>query len=219
MNFSSLPGTLVLSPAGEELGYVLAAFVSLRPFGLTSLVCADAEEEEFILPARAVRSCKDAIIAGNGRLNSPAGVPCPVGRPAYDERGAFLGRVAELSEHGELALSDGTALRAENIAAGEAVVVYPAGKLPPAGVKKTAAKRATARKNEERVEKTAPAEEKTPPREENALSAADLLGKRVKKPLLGGELASAGDVVTPEVLQRARRSNRLVELAASTLTE
>ena len=53
------------------------------------------------------------------------------------------------------------------------------------------------------------------------LNRTNLLGKRLKKSVFddqGKPIALAGERITPEILARARRSNRLLELTVNTLT-
>ena len=95
MQISTLIGKPVLTRAGDRLGYVTAAYLTRDRKKLSSLACADDEEEEFYLPARAVLAAADAVIAGMGRLNAPTGEPCPIGKRAYSAAGEALGTVTD----------------------------------------------------------------------------------------------------------------------------
>ena len=225
MQLSSLIGKQILSPAGEVLGYVKGAYLSRDFCKLSLLVCIDDEEEEFYLPSRAVLSAEDVVVAGKGRLEKPTGVPCPVGKTAYTERGEYLGQVVDFL-YGEegitpvfIALKDGvrTTLSVDLVTVGETVMLRDAESAKPVRVrpKKTAA--GSSRKVQ------APPEEKKAGETGQAinLNRWNLLGRVVKKTVydpLGVPIALAGEKITPAILTRARRSNRLLQLTVNTLT-
>lgn len=130
MRFSSWIGKDVLSRSGERLGYVVALRLTRDMKKLSCLVCADEEEAEFYLPARAVLSAEDAVIAGRQRFEMPTGQPCPVGRPVYLHTGEFFGVIADVDTGEEPALAvwteDGErSVPAACAAMGETVIVYP----------------------------------------------------------------------------------------------
>lgn len=214
MELSQLIGKPVLSPAGEALGCVKCAYVFKNE--LSGLLCFDRDEEEFFLPSRALLSFGDAVIAEPCRTDGQRGEPFPVGKPVFDEWGRFLGAACamETGEHGVLTVFPGgkteLCFPLSALSFGEAVIVYET-RRPPR--KKTT----RMRQNAIQVAKTEPnAEEKT-----GALPSTGLLGKQVKKPVCWEDetLARAGETVTPALLKRAREHNRLLELAAHTLTE
>lgn len=248
MQLSTLIGKPILSPSGERLGYLTGAYLSRDLKKISSLAAADEEEEEFFLPARAVRSFSDAVIAEKTRAASPAGVPCPIGLPAYSHTGEWLGVVSDWL-FGEadpvlVLVKDGirTPCAADCVSAGETVIVYPdAASRRPAPAKK---KRVPAAEREElpappdAPEESATPEEpdptvpspvsaekgeqkKAPSPNEYGFNRCNLLGRRVKKSVFsaaGTPVILAGERVTPEVLSRARRYNRLLALAVNTLT-
>lgn len=232
MQLSSFIGKLVLSPAGERCGYVVAARPTRDFAEIACLVCADGEEEEFYLPGRAILSVRDAVIAEKRRIAAPAGVPSPVGTEAYTIAGTLLGTIADvrLKEQGdpafiiagEHALTQVPVLR---VALGERAVVYPEGASVPA------AKRAPrARKKPAESKKEAPMSEEQAPKtmqlepapvKAELLNGSNLLGKRVRRSVFEGcglPIAVAGERVTPAILSRARRKNCLIRLAVNTLT-
>ena len=129
MEFSSLIGKLVLSPAGEYYGYVTQVYLGKNFSALSCLVCADGAEEEFIVPANAVKCLSDAVIAGRNRLKAPTGSPCPVGKVVYDEHGNFLGSANALTDGDDgvitiLGAEGERTFPAKNIAVAETVIVY-----------------------------------------------------------------------------------------------
>lgn len=223
MQLSTLIGKPVLTPAGEERGYVLAANLSRNLSKLACLICADGEEEEFFLPASAISAISDAVIAKGANMEQQSGVPSPIGRAAYTAGGTLLGVVSDvlLSEGAETVLIVTgehalTQIPAASAAIGDRVIVHP----------KEAPRPKRAPKKRPQTKKEAPMSEdkaqnlKIPVRTE-LLSGTDLLGKIVRRTVFderGGVIATAGEKVTLAVLSRARRKNRLVRLAVNTLT-
>lgn len=230
-------GTLILSPAGEKLGYVKEAYVTRDMTALSCLIAVDEEEEEFILPARAVLAAKDAVIAGRNRVPSPTGVPAPMGRAVFSDRGEYLGAVCDVTLSASPAI---TVLREgvpavfplTHVAVGETLIVFPEArkKRKPARRPSEAAKQATARTLEPTPSASAVPDVPAPsaplqnvPREVNAFAfnRYDLLGRRVKRSVFdayGVPVAIAGERITPEMLSVARKRNRLLALTVSTLT-
>ncbi len=136
MQLSSLIGKKVISPAGEELGYVTGAYLTRDLKSLSALTAADGDEEDFILPVRAVIASSDAIIATKSRIPSPAGVRAPIGLRAFSEKGADLGVVGDWlfgdCEPAFIVVKDGvrTSYAAETVVSEENVIVYLSGKRP-----------------------------------------------------------------------------------------
>lgn len=218
MEFSTLIGKLVLSPEGERCGYVTQVYLDKNFTALSCLVCADGEEEEFILPESAVQGIGDAVVAGKARLTAPSGAPCPVGKPVYDENGVLLGTASALSGGGNGVLTvigknGKREFPVQRISVGEIVVVH--AKKNPITKKPRAPKKPRAQKT---VKETpaAPSRPESEPTEE-LVYHRNVLGKKVQKTVDG--LAAEGERVTAEMLRRARESNRLLELTACVLTE
>ena len=203
MEFSTLIGKPLLSPAGENFGYVLQVYLKENLSSVSCLLCADCDEEEFFLSFSAVHSTGDVLIAENCRLESPLGVPCPVGKAVFDEHGSFLGAAKSLTDGGVLTVVGAIGERefsAKQLTVNETVVVRYA----------SAKKRPQPKK--EKPRRVDPVPEDTS--DEYRLN---LLGKRLQKAVTG--LAEAGEIITAELIGRARESNRLLELTANTLTE
>ena len=244
MQLSMLIGKQILTPAGERLGYVTGAFLARDLKKLSALVAADAEEEEFFMPTRALIAYNDAVIANNFRTRSPSGVPSPVGLPAYSEKGELLGSVGDWLFGEEdaviILVKDGvrTSVPVQNILMGETVIVYPEPpKKRPAPVRRAVPKKQPATAPEEALQEPQPPAEPTPtapqppapeqiepqkaPQNEYSFNRYNLLGRRVKKSVFdewGLPVALAGERITAEILSRARQSNRLLTLAVNTLT-
>lgn len=267
MLISSLVGKTVLSRSGERFGYVLALRPTRDMKKLSCLVCADEDEEEFFLPARAVLSVEDAVIAGRQRTNAPTGIPSPIGSPVYTHTGEQLGTITDIDTGDSPALilfSNGEEHRIDVSCAAmdETVIVYPTAedrrsagsrrsRLTMSGrtsAKKTKTSTTSAEKSASnnkvpQQKNIAPVQEfpKIQPRQTEPLATSskvsqpvasaqtnsyqlnrtNLLGKRLKKSVFddqGKPIALAGERITPEILARARRSNRLLELTVNTLT-
>lgn len=265
MLISSLVGKTVLSRSGERFGYVLALRPARDMKKLSCLVCADDDEEEFFLPARAVLSVEDAVIAGRQRTNAPTGIPSPIGSPVYTHTGEQLGTITDIDTGDSPALilfSNGEEHRIDVSCAAmdETVIVYPTAEdRRSAGSRRT--RLATSGRTSAKKTSSAPAEKsasnnKVPQQKNTApvqqfpkiqpkqpeplatssevsqpaasaqtnsyqLNRTNLLGKRLKKSVFddqGKPIALAGERITPEILARARRSNRLLELTVNTLT-
>ena len=243
MQISTLIGKPVLTRAGDRLGYVTAAHPARDLKKISSLVCADDDENEFCLPARAILSVSDAVIAGGARLKAPTGIESPIGKRAYSHTGEELGALsdAELGEIPSLLITgDNGQLRCDAACAtiGETVIVYPS----PEDRRPAAAKRRhTPKKNtvaatmseipaatppspppmsEQDMQKMQSAPE--PPRRDGfRIDRTNLLGRRVKKSVYdetGAPIALAGERITPETITKARRKNKLLALTVNTLT-
>lgn len=273
MQLSEIIGTMILSPEGENLGYVKEAFLTRDATALSCLVAVDGDEEEFILPARSVLAVKDAIIAGRGRISAPTGAPSPMGRAAFSEHGEYLGAVVDVTLSAAPAIAvlrEGTAqtFPLTRVTAGETVIVFDAEKKRRASVhdasKKTRREKPSgqipSQKRSAPAPKTQPQPQTTPQPQQEASEAQpqpasptvpnaqpvrqpvravsvqtafvdgsdafcfnryDLLGRRVKKSVydaFGMPVALAGERVTPEMLARARKLNRLLALTVNTIT-
>ena len=228
MQISTLIGKPILTRTGDKLGYVTAARLSRDLTKLSALCCADADEEEFYLPARTVLAVGDAVIAGNARLKAPTGVACPVGKRAFSYTGEELGVVTDMEtgESPSLLIGEGDGIRipAAQAAIGESIVVYPADVPKPAAPSRSHVR--PRRKDpppmsEQKPAAPPPAEPTAPPPNAFRIDRTNLLGRRVKRSVYdehGAPIATAGERVTPEMIAAARRKNRLLALTVNTLT-
>lgn len=242
MQLTSLIGKLVLSPAGEKIGYVIAALPSRDLKKVSCLLCADNDEEEFYLPVKNILSYGDALIANRSRTSIPTGISCPIGNAVYSHTGGFLGTL------GELLLGDGGAplfivhhegskltFPYSRVSLGDAVIVYPEGCKKPAPAKITPPKKTKPKSQPEKSakSKTMPEAEPVQPVPDpqssvriaasptDALNRVNLLGRKLKKSVYdenGCPIAVAGERITETIVSLARRSNRLLQLTVNTLT-
>ncbi len=237
MQLTSLIGKQILSPAGENIGYVLAAQPSRDLKKISCLLCADGDEDEFYLPVKNVLSYGDALIANRSRTSVSSGIPCPIGNAVYSHTGGYLGTL------GELLIGDGAAplfivhdngakltFPYSRVSLGDALIVYPEGckkpvpakTTPPAKTKKE--KPAQKQKRAESVAETPAPQPPVPSPQksaEDALGRVNLLGRKLKKSVYdenGYPIAKAGERITGEIVSLARRSNRLLQLTVNTLT-
>lgn len=224
MQLSLFIGKQVLTPAGENLGYVLAANPTRDFSAIASYLCADAEEEEFYLSAKSVLSSSDALIANRLRLSSPAGVPCPLGKAVFSHTGMLFGTLKDLLLGDEpLFIVQGKGeeytFPLSRVSIGDAIMVYPEGEKPaaPSAPKKKTAHKQRAKSAVKKDEPPAP----VPFRTEDALNRVNLLGRKLKKNVYdenGFLIAEAGERITESTVSKARRNNRLLQLTVNTLT-
>lgn len=243
MNVSTLIGKPVLSPAGETLGYLTAAYLSKDLKRIASLAAADADEEEFFLPFRAVRAANDAVIASRTRAEHPSGIPCPIGKPAYTHTGEYLGIVCDFFPQDDtparLAIALGKEVRHCDIACvalNETVIVYPDAESKRAGGRRPARRCVPegailpgTKSDAMSEERPTPTAMSAPPPDHTVSAATgmfridrvNLIGRRVKHSVFdetGAPVALAGERITPETIADARRKNRLLTLTVNTLT-
>ena len=242
MQLSTLIGKPVLTRAGDRLGYVTAALLTRDMKKISSLLCADDDEEEFCIPARAILSAADAVITGGARLKAPTGIASPIGKPAYTHTGEALGTLTDVELGDEPALliaSGATTLRCAAACAtiGETVIVYPsATERRPASARRSHAPKKTenTRTMSAQRQSTMPADDgvQAPPSMPEAkpskthaegfrIDRTNLLGRRVKRSVYdetGTPIAVAGERITQQTIALARRKNRLLALTVNTLT-
>ncbi len=226
MQISNFIGKQIFSPVGQSLGVCLGVLATHDLAKLTALSCIDGDEDEFFLPARAVKSIRDVIIATNSRLNLPHGAPVPIGKPVFSHHGEELGFVCDvyLGDNARLVVTrDGTLVEypLSWVIAGETVIVYPSAEDKPVGKRKTTNTRAkkTAPVPQKPVQQTEIAPKEIPLRDN--LHRLDLIGRRVKKTVFDSEgipLITAGELVSPQTIRKARRNNKLLQLTVNTLT-
>ena len=233
MQLSTIVGTMILSPDGEKFGYVKEARLTRDLAALSCLVAVDDDEEEFYLPARTVLAVKDAVIAGKARIAAATGVPAPMGRSVFSEQGEYLGIVTDmkLGEVPALTVTKDVSrdVPLPHAAVGETVIIFEKER------KKRAARQEKSAPSRHSASPAPAAPDPAPTRhsersEESRTTQSDhparfnrynLLGKRVKKSVFdeqGTPVALAGERVTPEMLEAARRRNRLLALTVNTLT-
>lgn len=238
MEVSTLIGTEIFSPAGEKLGYVKTVYLSKDRKKITCLSCVDEaqeENDEFVMPFRAVLFVKDVVIAKKQRIAKAVGVPAPIGMSAYSDIGEALGILSEISireENTVYVLSKNgvnTAYSEQAVTVGEALMI------------KSNAPRTSFLAPQKETTAIASVPNKTPasnnalnyvptyeqsydsPREQTqaGVDRLNLLGRRVKITVRdkdGTPIAVCGERITPEILSLARRNNLLLRLTVNTLT-
>lgn len=201
MTVSQLIGLPVLSSAGTRRGYVLRAYGTKRATKLTCLLCVDEDEEEFILPARAIRAVCDAVIASGSALPEAVGSPFPIGKTLYSARGESLGIICDVDLDRQVLLAynekEPLTVPLPSLSIGESVVLR--AQQPP-------------RNSPCKRENAAPPPS---PQPTNSLYPGNLLGRTAKKSLFGcdGLIVQSGENITPSVLAAARKSGKLLELS------
>lgn len=93
MKISSLYGMPVISKQGKR-GYVLS--VNATEGKLQCLICADENENEFIIDFKDVLSVKNCVKFTDRASEIKNSLPVRLGKPAYDKCGNFLGFVTDM---------------------------------------------------------------------------------------------------------------------------
>ncbi len=123
MNASNLFGKKVESAAGAE-GYV----VEVRASGgkIECLVCADEDENEFLVDAENVKKWGETIIYTDRAREIKKSGALRLGLPAYDENGRYLGELSDFSLRGARILKAKIGKKnypAEGVTCGDAAIV------------------------------------------------------------------------------------------------
>ncbi len=232
MNISSYIGKPVISPEGAAYGYVTDVRLSLSYEHISCIVCADAEEEEFSLPLRAVKAAGDALIVGKARLKQATGTPSPIGRAVYACTGELLGTVSDVViGEGPARLvvtkeGEGREVPFAFAQLGESVVLYPEEVKKRAKARRPASPKPHADPPPESESEAPMSERKASVRTEKpegavVLNRTNLLGRRVKRTLYdraGVPIVLEGTKITPAILAAARQKGKLLELMVCTLT-
>ncbi len=186
-----LIGKKVVSCEGKILGYTRAPLFSQNFKRICALLCADGEEEDFILPLSMRQKVDDVFLMPRQKRQNVAGMPySPLLKQAYSAQGKFLGVVedVQLEEFKISALIiDGKEYAANTIKAfGDCVLINDA----PAPARK--------KKRKDKI----------------------ILGRVLKFDVFnqdGDVLFSKGTLITPQILRNAALNKRLLELTAKTL--
>ena len=221
MEVSTMIGAEIFSPAGEKLGYVKSVYLSKDRKKITCLLCVDegesGEDDEFVMPFRAVLSVKDVVIAKKARIAKTIGSPAPVGINAYSDTGEALGTLCEIlvGDGGPVYIVTKNGVR----------TTYPDGSVVIGSALMVSEPK---ERKEEQEESPAPQEgyersEFVPVMNAQpaGIDRLNLLGRRVKLSVHdqnGEVIIESGERITPEILSLARRHNLLLRLTVNTLT-
>ena len=239
MEVSTMIGAEIFSPAGEKLGYVKSVYLSKDRKKITCLLCVDegesGEDDEFIMPFKAVLSVKDVVIARKMRIEKVTGSPVPVGINAYSDTGEALGTLCEIlvGDGGPVYIVTKNGVRTSypdgSVIIGEALMISPENTKKSTrtatkrGKGKTKSASASASRKESAydapaISEFAPIMNLTGPA---GIDRLNLLGRQVKITVYdqnGDVIALSGQRITPEILSLARRNNLLLRLTVNTLT-
>ena len=244
MEVSTMIGAEIFSPAGEKLGYVKNVYLSKDRKKITCLSCVDegesGEDDEFVMPFRAIISVKDVVIARKMRIEGVIGAPAPVGINAYSMEGEALGTLCEIlvGDGGPVYIVSKGGVRTPypdgSVIIGEAAMISPSGEKKVST--KSRAKR-TVNREGKAEKKAAPQPQAEPPVQPTTeplppefipilnaptgLDRLNLLGRQVKiavRDKNGEVIAPSGQRITPEILSLARKNNLLLRLTVNTLT-
>ena len=236
MEVSTMIGAEIYSLVGEKLGYVKAVYLSKDRKKITCLLCVDegesGEDDEFVMPFRAVLSVGDVVIAKKARIAKTIGSPAPVGINAYSSAGEALGTLCEIlvGDGGPVYIVTKNGVRTSypegTVIIGEALMISTGG-----AAKKESAKKPIRRTNRESGKDVKGEVALAPVPVKNdfmpivnaggGIDRLNLLGRQVKITVLdsnGDAIALSGQRITPEILSLARRNNLLLRLTVNTLT-
>ena len=221
MEVSTLIGAEIFSPAGEKLGYVKTVYLSKDRKKITCLLCVDegesGEDDEFVMPFRAVLSVKDVVIAKKARIAKTTGSPVPVGINAYSDTGEALGTLCEIlvGDGGPVYIVTKNGVRTSypdgSVVIGSALMVSSENK------EKAKSKEEPTKEAAQEVSEFTPMTYAQPA----GLDRLNLLGRQVKITVYdknGDVIAMSGERITPEILSLARKNNLLLRLTVNTLT-
>ena len=123
MKLSVLFGKKVES-ASDKSGYVIR--INAIGNSITSFTCADADEEEFDIPVKNVKSVKNAITYSYAGTHGGAEKSVTLGRPVFDSEGTYIGKLTDISfEKYEIAyvFVGNKKFSADDVICGDAVII------------------------------------------------------------------------------------------------
>lgn len=98
IKISSLYGKLVESKEGKR-GYVIS--VNGLNYKLTCIICADENENRFVIPADNILRISENIIFKEGYCSGADTVPIRLGKACFDGEGNYLGALTEITFNGD----------------------------------------------------------------------------------------------------------------------
>lgn len=123
MKISEIYGKTVESTTGKR-GYVIT--VKANGDKLECLICADENENEFMIDINNVIKFGDRIIFNDRESAIKSATPLRLGRASFDERGKYLGNLEEYVFEGSMLLKAKIGKKnypAEELICGDAVIV------------------------------------------------------------------------------------------------
>ena len=123
MNVSVLFGKKVVSTSGKS-GYILS--VNGGHGRVECLVCADEDENEFIIDIKNVLSFGEKVVFEDRESAIKSACPLALGRAGFDEKGKYLGEVCEYTFNGNKLLRAKIGKKnysASDVVCGDAVIV------------------------------------------------------------------------------------------------
>ncbi len=123
MNVSVLFGKKVISTSGKS-GYIISVNGGLGR--VECLVCADNDENEFIVDIKNVVSFGEKVIFEDRENAIKAACPLSLGRAGFDEKGKYLGEVCDYTFNGNKLLRAKIGKKtypAGDVVCGDAVIV------------------------------------------------------------------------------------------------
>ena len=235
----NLSKEIIAARESEKAGIVTNVYVDEKLSRIRGYKVSDEESDrDKMLPMRRVIGEGDALVVVNRSALSEVSFPvCPLGAKIYDTCGMMIGTLRDLhfDERGQVhaLLSDNGEISPERVLSiGSDLVVLRAPAHQGKAFRRASApgaRRSTPRKakklptvigvNEDAFSPEILEERETLATGEETLlhDYAFLLGRKVRKDITSGDIsvASADELVTPDVILRAHRNGKLVELTVN----
>ena len=229
---------IVAAAEGAAAGIVTNVYVSDKLRRVRGYKASDEERDvATLLPLRRLLGDEDALVVRNlSALQETSLAECPLGAKIYDTTGKALGVLRDLyfdegsGEVISLVTGEGELSPERVLSFGSRVLLLRAPehdntlfRKRGSGVKRSAPKVPSEKialpKAELTLTEISAEREAVPEESDESLfhDYAFLLGRRVRKDIVGagGIIAAENDVVTPDVVIRAHRSGKLVELTVN----
>ena len=220
---------IVAAAEGERAGVVINAFTDEKLSRVRGYKTVNDEDiAAKLLPLRRVLGDKDALVVKTRLHLKEAAFPeCPLGAKVYDTAGAAFGCLRDLLFDERTGAVTSLVVEQTEVAPdrvlsfGKNAVVLRSplhdGTLFKRTAKRSPAKRAPTAFSVVTAPVENPQEAPAPANEEFLQDYAFLLGRTVKKTILNGDavVAEEGEIVTAEVVLRARENGKLVELTVN----
>lgn len=204
-------GKKIISHDGKIIGYSRSPLFSSGFKKVTALLCANEEEEDFVLPLTQQQIAGDVLLISARKSSKISGMPySPFLKSVYSTKGTYLGRVSDVRIENLNVfsiLTEDKEYESSRIKAfGDCILINTS--APAARIKKS---------------ETTSVKQKDPCKKINAAPRpAVLLGKVIKQDVKQDDgqtvLFAKGTTVTPQILKEAALQNKLLDLTVKTLS-
>ena len=136
MKLSVYYGKKIESAEGR-CGYVLC--VNAEGGKLQSLTCADADEREFFVDVKSIKSVKTKILYKGEEIKESSARPLRLGKPVFDCEGNYLGKLTDYTVENNtvtFAHIGNKKFSADDLVSGDAVIIKSSARVLKSDVKK-----------------------------------------------------------------------------------